>query len=155
MQVGGLMQIHFIHFKDKTMKQYRKIAVGTVASLGLALVVATAFAQSESMGPGKGHIMGMQGGMPGMMPAGMHDGMQGGSAGQMGGQQLMPPQEREALAEKMRRAKTPEERQALVAATRAEMENRAKEKGIMLPKHSGHHAGMNGSGKAGAAGHAH
>ena len=81
--------------------------------------------------------------------------MQGGSAGQMGGQQLMTPQEREALAEKMRSAKTPEERQALVAATRAEMEKRAKEKGITLPQHSGPHAGMGGTGKTGAVGHAH
>ena len=137
------------------MKQYRKIAVGAVASLGLALVVATAFAQSDSMGPGKGHMMGMQGGMSGMMQGGIHNGMQGGSAGQMGGQQLMTPQEREALAEKMRSAKTPEERQALAAATRAEMEKRAKEKGITLPQHSGHHAGMGAGGKAGAAEHAH
>jgi len=67
----------------------------------------------------------------------------------------MSPQEREALAGKMRSAKTPEERQALAATTRAEMENRAKEKGITLPQHGSHHAGMGAGGQEGSAEHKH
>lgn len=128
-------------------------------SLGLTLVVASAFAQSDLTGHGnehgKGHMTGMQSGMPGMMQGGMHGGMHGGAAGSMGGQQLMTPQERDALAEKMRSAKTPEDRQALAATTRAEMEKRAKEKGITLPQHGSHHAGMGAGGKAEGAEHKH
>jgi hypothetical protein len=37
------------------------------------------------------------------------------------------------MIEKMRNAKTPEERQKIAEANRAEMEKRAKEKGITLP----------------------
>ena len=73
----------------------------------------------------------------------------------MGGQQLMTPLERDALAEKMRSAKTPEERQALAATTRTEMEKRAMEKGITLLQHAGNHAGMAAGGKAEGAGHKH
>ena len=51
----------------------------------------------------------------------------------------MTPEERQALAEKMRNAKTPEERQKLAEATRTEMEKRAKEKGITLPQPRGPH----------------
>lgn len=144
------------------MKQYHKVAVGSAAAVGLALVVAGAFAQSDSTGHGKehgkGHMMGMQGGMPGMMQGGMpamQGGMHAGAAGSMGGQQLMTPLERDALAEKMRNAKTPEERQALAATTRTEMEKRAKEKGITLPQHGGNHAGMGAGGKAEGAEHKH
>ena len=148
------------------MKQYRKTAVVAALSVGLALVVASAFAQPDSKGLGKeqgqGSMMGMQGGMPGMMQGAMSgmmqgamSGMQGGAAGSMGGQQLMTPQERDALAEKMRSAKTPEERQALAATTRAEMEKRAAAKGITLPQHGGNHAGMQAGGQAGSAEHKH
>jgi Spy/CpxP family protein refolding chaperone len=42
----------------------------------------------------------------------------------------MTPEERTALQEKMRNAKTPEERQKLAQATRDEMQKRAKEKGV-------------------------
>jgi hypothetical protein len=57
--------------------------------------------------------------------------------GPMAGQQLMTPDERAALRDKMRSAKTPEERQKLAEATHAEMQKRAKEKGITLPDHGG------------------
>jgi hypothetical protein len=76
------------------------------------------------------------------MKGGMHQGMKGGFAGPAAAQQLMTPEERTALMEKMRNAKTPEERQKIAEATRTEMEKRAKEKGITLPEHRGPHAGF-------------
>jgi hypothetical protein len=72
-----------------------------------------------------------------------------------GAQQLMTPAEREALHDKMRAAGTPEERQALAAATRAEMEKRAKEKGIALPEHRGGRGKMGQGPGAGVGGHQH
>jgi hypothetical protein len=114
------------------MKRSHKIAVGIVGSLGLVLAVAAAHAHPGFMGGGMG---------PGMMH-GMGPGFAGGFRGPMGAagfagpaaaQQLMTPEERTALIEKMRNAKTPEERQKLAEATHAEMEKRAKEKGITLP----------------------
>ena len=66
----------------------------------------------------------------------------------------MTPLERDALAEKMRSAKIPEERQALAATTRTKMEKRAK-KSITLPQHSGNHAGMGAGRKANGARHKH
>jgi len=80
----------------------------------------------------------MQHGMKGGME---HGGMGGGAAGHGAGQQLMTPEERTALKEKMRNAKTPEERQQIATSTRTGMEKRAKEKGITLPEHSGPHFG--------------
>jgi Spy/CpxP family protein refolding chaperone len=120
------------------MKRSHKIVVGIVTAAGLGLTAAALYAQpgpmGGGMGPGVGH--GMMGGMgPGMM-------QQGGPAGPTAGQQLMTPEERAALQEKMRNAKTPEERQKLAEANRAEMEKRAKEKGITLPEHRGPHAGF-------------
>jgi hypothetical protein len=47
------------------------------------------------------------------------------------GAQLMTPEERAAFIEKMRNA-TPEERQKLIEANRAEMQKRAQEKGVTL-----------------------
>jgi hypothetical protein len=46
----------------------------------------------------------------------------------------MTPEERTALQEKMRNAKTPEERQQIATTTRAQMQKRAQEKGITLPE---------------------
>ncbi len=71
-----------------------------------------------------------------------HGVMAGGPKGPMAGQQLMTPEERTALQEKMRSAKTPEERQKLAEATHTEMQKRAKEKGITLPDHRGPGAGF-------------
>lgn len=88
------------------MKTAYRVAMGAVAALSLGLAAA-AFAHPGQMG--------------------------GGPAGRMAGQQLMSPEEHTALQEKMRNAKTPEERQKLAEANRAEMEKRAKEKGIALP----------------------
>jgi Spy/CpxP family protein refolding chaperone len=88
------------------------------------------------MGGGMGHPMmgGMGQGMQGAMGPGA---MGGGPAGRMAGQALMTPEERQALADKMRNATTPKERQKLAETNRAEMEKRAKEKGITLPQPHG------------------
>lgn len=102
------------------MKRSHKFAVGILASLGLGFAVA-AYAHPGGMGGGKGPGAGMQHGMSG----GMGHGAMGGGAGPMAG--LMTPEERTALQEKMRNAKTPEERQKLGEATRAEMQKRAQE----------------------------
>jgi hypothetical protein len=123
------------------MKQSHKLAVGVIASLGLGIAVAAAYANPGQMGGGMEHGKGgmqhdakggMQHGKGGMGQAGM-----GGGAGHGAGQQLMTPEERTALQEKMRNAKTPEERQQIATATRAEMQKRAKEKGITLPEGRG------------------
>jgi len=65
------------------------------------------------------HPGGMGGGMGMHGKAGMQQGMHG------AGQQMI----------------TPEERQKLAEANRAEMEKRAKEKGVTLPEHRGPRAG--------------
>jgi hypothetical protein len=143
------------------VKQFRRIALAAVASVGLGLAVAAAYAHSDQAEGGTGHQMG--GGMGHQMMSGMHQSMMGvmgprgmgaGPAGQMGGAQLMTPEERQALAEKMRNAATPEERRALAEATRAEMEKRAKEKGVTLPQRRGPHGGP-GSAAAPAEDHKH
>jgi hypothetical protein len=54
----------------------------------------------------------------------------------------MTQEERSAMIEKLRNAATPEERQKIIAANRAEIERRAREKGITLPEHRGPHAGF-------------
>lgn len=124
------------------MKTAYRVAVGAVAALGLGLAV-TVFAHPGQMGSamGPGMIAGM--GHGGMGPGAMN----GGPAGGMTGQQLMTPEEHTTLQEKMRNAKTPEERQKLAEANRAEMEKRAREKGITLPGPHGHGAGF-GAGTA-------
>lgn len=111
------------------MKRSYKIALGVAAALGLGAAT-LALAHPGGFGPG-----GMAGRGPGMM-------MQGGFAGPAAAQQLMTPEERQALIEKMQNAKTPEERQKLAEANRAEMEKRAKEKGITLPQPHGPRAGF-------------
>jgi hypothetical protein len=115
--------------KGIDVKQFRRLAAGAVASLGLGL--AAAYAHPGQMGASMG----------GQMGPGIRHGMQGmGGPGAMGGAQLMTPEERQAFVEKMRSARTPEERQELAEANRAEMEKRAKEKGITLPPRRGPHA---------------
>jgi hypothetical protein len=97
------------------------------------------------MGQGQGMGQGMGSGMQG----------EGGKKAQACGgerhaaiRELMTNQERQAMKEKMRTAKSPEERKQLMAANRVEMEKRAKEKGITLPApRSGQHGhGNNQSG---------
>jgi hypothetical protein len=107
------------------VKRSHKAAAGIFAAVSLGLAAAV-FAHPGEMGGG----MSMHG------QAGMQHGMHG------AGQQLMTPEERSALMEKMRSAKTPEERQKLAEETHAEMQKRAKEKGITLPEHGGPRAGF-------------
>ena len=117
------------------MKRSHKLATAVALSLGLGLA-AGVYAQPGQMGGGMGP--GMHGGMQHGMKGGMGPGaMKGGPAGPAAAQQLMTPEERTALQEKMRNAKTPEERQQIAQATRAEMQKRAQEKGITLPEHRG------------------
>lgn len=107
------------------------------------------------MGMGQGRMQTMQGGMGmGRMQAMNYGGRQGAGCQQANGgpgcgfannagarpqvgQQLMTPEERIAMREKMRAAATPEERQQLMAANHAEMQKRAAEKGITLPEQPG------------------
>jgi Spy/CpxP family protein refolding chaperone len=103
------------------MKRSHKIALSIAASLGLGAAAVSAH---------PGQMMGGPMGMHGM--GGMGHGPMG--AGPAAAQQLMTPEEQTALREKMQNAKTPEERQKLAQANRAEMEKRAKEKGITLPE---------------------
>lgn len=117
------------------MKQSHKFVAGVVASLGLGVAVATAYANPGQMGGGMGHEM--KGGMQHGAKGGMGHGGMGGGAQHGAGQQLMTPEERTALQEKMRNAKTPEERQQIATATRTEMQKRAQEKGVTLPEGRG------------------
>jgi hypothetical protein len=119
-------------------KKRRKaiIGVAVVAALGAAgLVLAH---PGAGFGPGGFGPRFMQGMGPGMGPPMMRSGF----AGPMAAQQLMTPAEQQAFIEKMLNAKTPEERQKLADANRAEMEKRAKEKGITLPAAHGPFGGM-------------
>ena len=59
----------------------------------------------------------------------------------MYGSDLMTPQEREAYLEKLRSAKTQDERLKLRDEHRAEMQKRAKEQGVTLPEPRGPRAG--------------
>ena len=139
------------------MKTSKATIAGIIVSLGLGAGVAVSYAEQGPAAPvsapcanGGGMQQGMMGGGMGrgMMQGGMRQGMMGGGMGpgmMRGGmqqgmvgpnsaiEQLMTPEERTAFIEKMRNAKTPEERQKLAVEGRAEMEKRAKEKGITLP----------------------
>lgn len=114
------------------MKRSYKVAAAVAAALGLG-VAAAALAHPGAMRSGMGAGM-----MGDMGPAMMH----GGFAGPMGASQLMTPEERSAFQEKMRSAKSPEDRQKLAEANRAEMQKRATEKGITLPEPHGPRAGF-------------
>jgi hypothetical protein len=133
---------HSTFEKDTTMKQSHKFAVGVIASLGLGIAVATAYANPGQMGGGTEHGKGgMQHGKGGMQHGAQGGSQHGGGAGHGPGAQLMTPEERTALQEKMRNARTPEERQQIATATRAEMQKRATEKGITLPEGRGPRTG--------------
>ena len=113
------------------MKRSHKLAVGIAAALGLGLPAATVIAHPGGMGAG----------MDPQMKGTMH--AKGGMGhGPMSQQQLLTPEERSAFQEKMRNAKTPEERQKIAEANRAEIEKRAKDKGITLPEPHGPRAGF-------------
>lgn len=126
------------------MKQSHKLAASIVAALSFGIAVA-AYAHPGQVGGGMGPQGGMQHGTKGSME---HGGMSSGGAGHGAGQQLMTPEERTALREKMRKAGTPEERHKIAEATRTEMRKRAQEKGITLREHRGRHAGATTGGPA-------
>src|SRR5688500_20040098 len=92
--------------RNLIMKRSHKTAAGIVGALSLGVAVA-AFAQPGPMGDGNGPHgnAGMHGKMAGMQ----HGAMGHGAAGMGTGESLMTPEERTALHEKMRNAKTPEE----------------------------------------------
>ncbi len=123
------------------MKRSQQIAAGVLASISMVLAAASAHAHSGQMGGhmGPGMMQGMTGGSGGM-DAG-HGAMGHGAAGTQAGRHLMTAEERSAFQEKMHNAATPEERQQLVEARRAEMRKRAQDKGVALPEHRGPHAG--------------
>jgi hypothetical protein len=129
------------------MKQSHKFAAGVIASLGLGIAVATAYATPGQMGGGTGpHAKaGMQHGAKGGMQhakGGMQHGAAGQGAGGHGaGHGLVTQEERAALQEKMRNATTREERQKIAQTFRAEVQKRAQEKGITLPEGRGPNTG--------------
>lgn len=144
------------------MNSNRKWIVTVGTSITLALAALTVSAQSGPMGDpsGGGMGQGMKDGQHQGMQGGRHHGMRGehGAAGKHRGaegrqalRQLMTPEERTAMREKMRAAKTPEERQQIAMANRTEMQKRAKEKGITLPEGRGHR-GHGGQGRRGGSG---
>ena len=126
------------------MRQSRRIALGAIASaiaLGLGLAAAVDAHPGAGFGPQGG--LGFGPAMRGMgMGMGMGPMMRGGFGGPAAAQQLVTPEERQAFIEKMRNAKSPEERQKLAELNRAEIEKRAKEKGITLPEPHGPRAGF-------------
>ena len=115
------------------MKTANKIAMGVAIVLGLGLTIASVHAQQGPMGGGNGHGMG-----PGMMEGGMmRNQVMGSNSNMKVMRELMTPAERLSMMDKMMDAKTPEERQAIMTSVHAEMEKRAKEKGITLPAEHG------------------
>lgn len=126
------------------MKSTHNLAITILVALGATLAVGSVNAQSTAAqlsetatspsvnSPAPGYGMG-QG-------RGMHHGM-GHGHGKKGQNsemsKLMTPEERADMRTKMQAANTSEERQALRTSMRAEMEKRAKEKGITLPDHQG------------------
>jgi hypothetical protein len=138
------------------MKQSHKFAAGVIASLGLGIAAAVAYASPEQMGGGMGAHMkggmqhgamagmqhGSQGAQHGMTGGRGHGGMSGSAAGLGAGAELMTQEERSAMIEKIHNAATPEERQKVIAENRAEMQKRAREKSITQPEHRGPHAGF-------------
>ena len=112
------------------MKTVNKFVIGIAAVLGLGLAVA--HAQPAQMGNGMSPSM-----MRGQMMQGQ---MMGQNTNMKIMRELMTPAERLAMMDKMIDAKTAEERQAIMTTNHAEMERRAKEKGITLP--AGHGSQM-------------
>ena len=107
--------------KEKNMKTVHKIVIGVVAALGLGLAISSIAQQSHMNG------MGMMHGYSQMM---------GQNSDMKIMRDLMTPAERLTMMDKMIDAKTQEERQQIMTLNHNEMEKRAKEKGITLPKHN-------------------
>ena len=147
------------------MKNLNKIAIGLSATLGIFAAVAAVHAQQAPAGMVHAMRSGTMGNMVSGMQGGMGNGMMSGPmmasnmpANHAAVQQLMTQDERNVMMEKMQQAKTPEKRQKLALANHAEMERRAKEKGIELPSMQHDHlmgkpgVGMHGMGMHGQPG---
>jgi hypothetical protein len=104
----------------------KKILIASIA--GLALVGGYAAAQSMPMGNMQEQMQGSKGSMRMMQSQ-----MMGQSSNMKIMRDLMTPTERLAMMDKMVDARNVKERQAIMTTTHAEMEKRAKEKGITLP----------------------
>ena len=113
------------------MKTVNKIAISIAAVLGLGMGITVVQAQQGPMG-GMGPMgNGMGSGM--MRGPTMQNQIMGQNTDMKVMRELMTPAERLSMIDKMMDAKTLEERQAIMSSTHAEMEKRAKEKGIALP----------------------
>jgi hypothetical protein len=136
-EMGRNLQSH--HLKNQIMKTLKNVAIAFSLTLATAVTSAHPGAMGGNMRPGTqaGPHAGMQhGNRAGNGAAGMQHAPRGPQAA---AQQLMTPEERTATMEKMRAAKTPEERHQIVITLRAEMQKRATEKGITLPEQHGPH----------------
>ena len=105
------------------MSKSRNVIAAVIAAAALGLGVSAVYAHPVQAGGGMG---------PHMKGGPQHRGSAGGHSG-VAGHQLLTPEERTELQQKMRAATTPEERQKLAQATRVEVQKRAAEKGITLP----------------------
>lgn len=118
------------------MNMINKVVIGVTVVFGLAAIV---HAQQGPMGGSGPMGMMAQGPMgngvgPGLMRGQMMQAQITGPNSPMKTmQQLMTPAERLVMMDKMADAKSWDERQAIMSTTHAEMEKRAKEKGITLP----------------------
>lgn len=113
------------------MNTVHKIVISIAAVFGLGLSVASVHAQQGPMGNSMGTSM-MQGAM-------MQGHMMGSNSNMKIMRELMSPAERIDMMDKMMDAKTVEERQQIMTTQHAEMEKRAKAKGITLPEGHGPH----------------
>ena len=118
------------------MKNMNKIAISVLTTLGLGMVISSVYAQQGPMG-GMGPMGNGMG--PGMMRGPiMQSQMMETNSNMKAIRELMTPAERLSMMDKMMDAKTPQERHEIMTSTHAEMEKRAKEKGITLPVGCGH-----------------
>ncbi|MCW5605192.1 MAG: hypothetical protein KIT18_11675, partial [Burkholderiales bacterium] len=130
--------------KEPIMKSTSMITAGIVLSISLGLAAASHAQQGPMMG---GMGPGMQHGMKGHTQYGA---TQGRGEGRMSGHPMMNPEEHAAHRQKMRNAATPEERQKIAEATRAEMHKRAHGHGGM-PQQRGPRGGTGQSAPAAGA----
>jgi hypothetical protein len=117
------------------MKKNLKHAVSAALMLGICLIGTSSFAQHHRMNSDhqenvRGHNQAQ----------GMHCyGDNSDNANMKIIRQLMTPVERIEMIDRMSDAKTPQERQNLIVANHAELEKRAKDKGVTLPECLGKH----------------
>jgi len=125
----------------------RKWIITAGTSISLALAALTVSAQTAPAAPAAGQTA--QDGARHGIKGGRHHGPRAKADRQIF-RQLMTREERSAFRSKMHAAKTPQERQQIAMANRAELQKRAAEKGITLPEHRGPHARDGRGGRHGA-----